>query len=100
MSRLTDEMIDRFIEGLAGTCQSWPEAFSISMEFYFPDSPIQEMEDLTAEEESLLTSRLDDSLFCCAQCGWWFEVGYWNSHNPDADTDGDTCLDCMPEDDD
>jgi hypothetical protein len=51
------------------------------------------------ENEMEMCDFLDDRLFLCRECGWWYETGFWNPEGFEPGN-GEICLDCMPEEED
>lgn len=74
------------VEHLQGTCLCINEAL---YQLFAVDTS-----EITNELE--MCDYIDNHIFCCSICGWWYEVGYWNSKGYE---DGEACLDCMPEED-
>lgn len=70
---------DEIAYELQGTCKSLGEI----LEYY-------EMED--AENDMTFCAQLDQSVFCCEQCGWWFEISEM------AEDDTWRCEECATED--
>jgi len=71
------ERMDSIIADLEGTCQRFADVLSTY--------EIKE-DDLSFDE----LQQLDDSIYCCSNCGWWSESG-------DQDEDGN-CSDCQEDD--
>lgn len=46
--------------------------------------------------ENAIYTTVDNTCFLCERCGWWTEVGYWNT---DLGDEGNICLDCEPMED-
>ncbi len=72
--------IDDLVYHLQGTCISLEEACA-DLGF--------DREDLTMKE----LEELDNCLFECDNCGWWYDVG----ERSDVDCDENICLHCAPE---
>lgn len=68
--------IDTLIEAVVGTSDTIDQHLSDGMEW----------EDLTDQDHQ----KIDESIFLCDQCGWWYEIG------DEAEHDGhDTvCVQC------
>lgn len=79
MSVVYPETPDFIAYALLGTCQSLSQV----LEFY-------EME--SAEDDTAFCAALDRQVFCCDQCGWWFEVSEM------AQDDTWRCEECADED--
>lgn len=78
MARTEDFNVQQLIESLKGTCKT--------IEEFLPEG--MEREDLTAEDEE----ELDQEIFCCEQCSWWYEQA--------ENTGDETCSDCNEDEDD
>jgi hypothetical protein len=72
---LTKEKIQEIIDHLQGSCMSLEQGCT--------ECGI-EYDDLTNEEETEFTAVLDDAIFNCESCGWWYEIGDYAVHNPNA----------------
>jgi len=83
--RPQDFDINKFVEDLQGTCQTLNDTLPEGM---------TDM-DLTKEDHEYI----DNEIFLCDQCGWWFEVceatenddysGWCESCTPDPDEEED-----------
>lgn len=62
--KVTDAQIDEIIEYLHGTCNSLYVAV-----MYVTDDEY-DSDDLTMEQ----LRKIDDEIFECEQCGWWFDM--------------------------
>jgi len=80
--------MERFVDYLQGTCLSMWQAFTQLFDTDFDE----------CENEMELCEFVDNHIFLCRECGWWFENGYWNPEGY-QDGNGEICLDCMPEED-
>lgn len=81
--RLSTEQMQNIVDDLQGTCQSLDHACENECGFYPSE----------IENEMQLCDYVDNRLFTCVECGWWYENGDWWSENPDADN-GDICSSC------
>jgi hypothetical protein len=87
--KLNNEQLEQLVDYLQGTCLSLWEA---TREVFDVDQ-----DDI--ENEMELCDFIDDRIFLCRECGWWYENGYWNLEGLEPGN-GEICLDCMPEEDD
>jgi hypothetical protein len=84
--RLTEKEIEDVVNGLQGTCMSMEAAVLM-----YTDKDLWDI-----ENEMELCQAVDNAIFLCRECGWWYENGYWNPEGYE-DGNGEICLDCMPE---
>ena len=66
--------VEVLIEQLLGTCQDFSE---VGVDFY----------DLDKEE----VECIDDAMFNCASCGWWFDL----TDQSDRDFEEMVCINCQ-----
>jgi hypothetical protein len=87
--KLSKEQIEELVYDLEGTCQSMDNVIAS-----ITNDKVDFIGDLDNWQE--VGDYVDDKIFLCRECGWWFETGYWN---PDGfePGNGEICLDCMPE---
>lgn len=75
---LTNEQVDELIAHLQGSCKSLDEG----------------CQDMFEKDEDVLTSeqllRIDQEIFHCATCGWWYEI----SEESGSDESDLICNDC------
>lgn len=64
---IDEDLLDEIITDLMGTCRDIDDVLN--------DYDI-EFDDL--EDEHF--SYIDDTIFCCDQCGWWFEISDSNDY--------------------
>jgi hypothetical protein len=81
---LTYEQMEEFIAYLNGTCMDMMSAFENFFEF--------DMSELDAQEEITLCGKLDDRIFNCERCGWWYDMGDLADNN-----DAMICSSCEEE---
>lgn len=86
MVKLNHEQMNELVNHLQGTCLSMHEA--LYQMFNVDENDI--------ENELEMCEHIDNAIFLCRECGWWFENGYWNPEGFEAGN-GEVCLDCMPE---
>jgi hypothetical protein len=86
--KITTEQMEELVYELQGTCKALYEVLYSHLDCDIND----------VENEIELCNYIDDRIFLCRECGWWYENGYWN---PDGfePGNGEICLDCMPEED-
>lgn len=77
---ITEQKKADIIEDLRGTCQT----LNVVLEKH-------EAEEL--EDDKQFLEELDNTVFCCECCGWWYEI--WEM----SDSHSWECVDCYPEDD-
>lgn len=82
MSKISETQLQEIIEALQGTCDTLDGIVQVVME----DDNIC-TNDLTPEQ----LEELDQQIFLCETCGWWYEI----SEMSDEDQ---VCQDCDDED--
>ena len=83
--KLTNQQINDIADILQGSCLSLEDGICAVLG-----------DDATVDDLDLDDYyALDEVVFLCASCNWWYEAGYWNSEK----TDENYCLDCEPEND-
>lgn len=81
---VTSEQLTRIIEYLQGSCETLDNAIKTITEN-------DELDEDCLTEEQL--EEIDDHIFNCTTCGWWYEVGECSESD-----DGEmVCLDCDEE---
>ena len=75
---IRQELIQNIIEEIQGTCCSLDE---ICQRYDLYE------EDLTMEE----LEEIDQEVFCCTSCGWWYQTGEGLGSCPDGDHYCDHC---------
>ena len=78
--RAEDFDIQKIVNTLQGTCG---DSIQSALDYHYPDM----IEDDLNEEDH---RELDDQLFVCDCCGWWYET----SERNDTNGEGDYCEDC------
>jgi hypothetical protein len=92
MRKLTNEEMQETVEYLQGTCLSINDALNQVL----GDKGIEEMSDVDNEIE--FCDYIDQRIFLCSQCGWWYETGEWvTDQDPNWDPDEETCIYCGDE---
>lgn len=93
MSRnITSEEMDRVIDYLQGTCLSLDEGIC----HVLGDEGIEEMRDIDNELE--FCARIDDNIFLCESCGWWYGAGEWiDDSHPNWEDGREVCTSCGDE---
>ncbi len=74
---LNDKLMDEILDDLQGTCQSLEDVL---------DSHNMELDDLSMKD----LGYIDDSIFVCDCCGWWYELGEINPEIENAVV----CMNC------
>ena len=86
--KLDNEQLEQLVYHLQGTCLGLYEALQ----------QLFDIDQNDIENEMEMCGYLDDRIFRCRECGWWYENGFWNPEGFEPG-DGEICLDCMPEED-
>lgn len=74
---VSKEKMEEIINGLQGTCKSLDEVLSHYEISYY-----------SLSDENF--EQLDNAIFCCACCGWWYDTGELSSKIADEQV----CTDC------
>ena len=74
---LPEEAANEAIQHLRGSC----EALYVEYEEW--------------EEDEIFLGIIDDAIFNCTQCGWWYDT---SEHSPN-EVDEFICVECSPEED-
>lgn len=61
MTQPNYELWDTIIEDLRGSCQNL-------------DEPLENYDAFHLEHDMDFLNYLDDRIFCCESCGWWYEI--------------------------
>lgn len=80
---VTADEVNDIIEYLQGTTNNLSDAVSLIT------SDECELNDLTLEQHH----EIDDKIFECVECGWWYEI----SDVSTLETDENYCNECKPE---
>ena len=89
--KFSQEQMEELVNDLQGTCKSMDDVIA-----NISNGEIDFVGNLENWRE--VCNFVDDKIFLCRECGWWYDVGFWNTEGY-VDGDGEICLDCMPEED-
>jgi hypothetical protein len=78
--KVSKEQLSVLIDHLQGTCKGLSDACE-DLGFKYNDLTMEQLEEI------------DNHLFQCDHCGWWYEI----SEQSDLETDDNMCKDCEDE---
>lgn len=88
--KLSVEQMQQLIDYLQGTCMSVDEAL---MRLF-------DVDQCDIDNEMEMCEYLDQRIFLCVQCGWWYESGDWTDYDnvPEIERgNGEYCTSCGQE---
>lgn len=86
--KMTTEQMEELVNTVNGTCES----------IYSTCERLFGHEICEYENEMEICGYVDDRIFECGECGWWYDAGWWNTD--ESVTRGENiCLGCAPETD-
>lgn len=102
--KLVDRIANQVAADLQGTCKGYPgpqelldalyNMHRISETTYDSDKAMLWADRVWGNLESKVCSAVDESIFLCECCGWWYEQG---EQTDNEDVGGNVCQDCGDE---